>query len=66
METLRGKRDKSLRNLLFGHYGSSLRCVYAQENSAFYRRIEAGNSQIARGSYVYVEGYPARCLKDTE
>lgn len=37
-----------------------------QENSAFYRRIEAGNSQIARGSYVYVEGYPARCLKDTE
>lgn len=35
-----------------------------QENSAFYRRIEAGNSQIARGSYVYVEGYPARCIKD--
>ena len=37
-----------------------------QENSAFYRRIEAGNSQIARGAYVYVEGYPARCIKDTE
>ena len=37
-----------------------------QENSAFYRRIEAGNSQIARGSYVFAEGYSVRCLKDSE
>ena len=35
-------------------------------SSAYYRRIEAGNASIARGSYVFIEGYPARCIKDTE
>ena len=33
-------------------------------SSAYYRRIEAGNASIARGSYVFIEGYPARCIKD--